>query len=81
MIGHPVADERELFIANNVAPGVILYLASTMLVGIGYGGLVKREPQRLQLYESLPAGVISGFIAWVWFGLILTPVLAGIGVQ
>jgi NADH:ubiquinone reductase (H+-translocating) len=66
---------------NNVAPGIILYLASTMLVGIGYGWLIKREPQRLQLYESLPAGMISGFMAWVLFGLILTPVLAGIGVQ
>lgn len=67
--------------ANDIVPGLFLYLVSILVTGYAYSWGIRYGTRRLPFYESLPFGVITGGLAWIIFGLIISPVLAGRGVQ
>ena len=66
---------------NSVVPGILMYFALALLAGAGYGWLLRTGIRPLKTYESTVVGVVYGVASWLFFGLVIVPVLSGRGPQ
>ncbi len=66
---------------NSVVPGFLMYFALALLAGAGYGWLLRTGIRQLKTYESIVLGVVYGVASWLFFGLVIVPVLSGMGPQ
>jgi NADH:ubiquinone reductase (H+-translocating) len=62
--------------ANRLVPGLLMYLGLAVASGAGYGGLLRTNADR---YPFAVMGVLYGLLSWMFFGLVLVPVFAGLG--
>ncbi|HUN05202.1 MAG TPA: FAD-dependent oxidoreductase [Aggregatilineales bacterium] len=61
---------------NRLVPGLLMYLGLAVASGAGYGWLLRAHTDR---YPFAVMGVLYGLLSWVFFGLVLVPVFAGLG--
>lgn len=63
---------------NRIVPGVLMYFVLALVAGAGYGGLLRSQAQAGS-DPFLVLGVVYGVLSWMFFGLVIVPVLAGVG--
>jgi NADH:ubiquinone reductase (H+-translocating) len=61
---------------NRLVPGLLMYLGLAVASGAGYGWMLRAHADR---YPFAVTGVLYGLLSWMFFGLVLIPVFAGLG--